>query len=350
MAAINPFLVDAWNAVTGPMQTASTALIGDLQNWTTGWFVKLVPAYLVVLLLIAMWSSQEAVALRFYRHVLLAAIVYMFIATLDTYNYYVTGVVNGTLSGMTAAVTGAFGAAQSPPQAFNDMAVRYAAIGDAVYKAIPDYSLKGVGLTFVVALYDVLVQGAVWLIFVLYLCSYILTNYVVAYGPIFVAMFFFEQTRPFFDGWFRAIIAGMLTQTFLVGDLALMATIMTNLLHAIGGEINPTAAFAADGDIGFLLWDLMGSFGLLVLFVVIALLSVYLAVSISGGAHAQLARVPRMSSGRTPAPSAAAGSSGPAGQPGPSGGGSVQPAGSGGGAAPPRSYAFQNTTPMGPAP
>jgi hypothetical protein len=340
---IEPFVVDAWNAVTVPMDTATAALIGSLETWSSGWFIKVVPAYLVILLFIAMWSQEELAVLRFWKSVMAAVLVYMFISTLSIYNYYVAGIVDGTMASLTNAVIGVFGSTQTAPQAFNSLSVKYSEIGNAVYQAIPDYSFKAVGLTFIVALYDVLVQLVLWLVFVLYLCSYILTKYVVAYGPIFIAMYFFEATYPFFDGWFRAVAAGMLTQAFLVGDLSLMVNVLTGLLHTVGAQINPTAAFAANGDVGFLIWDLMGSLGLLVLFGAIGLLSVRLAMAISGGAHAQLVRLPRPGSGRIPA-SASPPSGGSDG-----GGGSVgsgPSAGPGGSASPPRAHAFETATPM----
>ena len=244
------------------------------------------------------------------------------------------------MNGLTGAVAGAFGGAQqTPPQAFNSMAVKSFNVGNAVYDAIPEASyVKGAGIALAVSLYWTLVQFALWIIFALYTCAAILTDYVITYGPIFVFMFFFEPTRQFFDGWFRAVIAGMLTQIFLVGSLSLMVGVLTGLMHAIGGDVAPTGANAGNGDIGFMLWDMFGALGLICLFVVIAALSVHLAIQISGGAHAQIVRLPR------PGGSGGGGSGplGPSGPSGPSGGGSVTPA--------PRTYAFQNTTPMGPPP
>jgi hypothetical protein len=347
--AIQPILVDAWNAVTVPMQAASTALIGALQGVVSGWFVPLASAYLVIILFIAMWSGEELAVLRFWRHVLLAALVYSLISALGPYNYYVTGVVNGTMTSLAHAIGGG-APGQSPAQTFNSLAVKAFDVGNSVYKAVPDQSyIKGAGLAFAVALYWTLVQLALWVVFVLYLCSYVLTNYIVGYGIIFIAMYFFEPTYMFFDGWFRAVVAGMLTQTFLIGDLSMLSTVLTGLLHTIGAELNPTGADAADGDIGFMVWDMLGVFGLFVLFAAIAFLSVRLAMAISGGAHAQLMRLPRFGGGR------ASSASPPALSSSGSGGGSVQPAGPGGGsgggtASAPRSFAFQTATPMnGPA-
>jgi len=333
--AIQAILVDAWDAVTVPMQAASTALIGSLQGVVSHWFIPLVSAYLVIMLFIAMWSGEELAVLRFWRHVLLAAVVYSLISGLGLYNYYVTGVVNGTMSSLATAIGGG-PAGQSPAHAFNSLAVKAFDVGNAVYKAVPDQSyVKAAGLAFAVALYWTLVQLALWVVFVLYLCSYVLTNYVVGYGVIFIAMYFFEPTYMFFDGWFRAVVAGMLTQTFLIGDLSLMSNVLTGLLHTVGAEINPTGDDAANGDIGFMVWDMLGVFGLFVLFVAIAFLSVRLAMAITGGAHAQLMRLPRSGGGRPPSSSPPSG-----GSSGGAPGGSVS---GGGGSSSPRSYAFQNS-------
>jgi type IV secretory pathway VirB6-like protein len=333
---ITPYFTVIWTSITTQMATANAALIGALQGVMSGWFVKLVPAYLVVQMLIAMWSGEEAAALRFWRSVLWAALIYSFVSSLPYYQEWVSGVVNGTMQSLTNAVLGG-GGGPSVPDSFNHIATKCFSVAAAMIKAIPDAATyaKMIMLAFAVVVYVVLAILIIGVVFSLFVIASVLTNYMLAYGPVFIAMLFFEQTSQFFDGWFRSIVAGMLVQLFLIGDLAMMTTTMNNFMTLISPVMNPSGTAAAGGDVGFMLWDVFGVLVMLSLFALLAGVSIYLAVSISGGAHHQLLRRPRPGSGRTPSPSPASpGGGGP-------GGGSVQPAGS-----PPRSFAFQTATPM----
>jgi hypothetical protein len=325
------------------MATANTALVGALQGVMSGWFVKLVPAYLVIQMFIAMWTAEEAAVLRFWKSVLWAALIYQFVAYLPYYQEWVSGVVNGTMQGLTAAVIGGGAGAPSVPDSFGHIAAKCFSIGMAMAKAVPNADTYGEEALFavVVGIYFTVVIIIIGLAFGLYVIAAVLTNYLLAYGPVFVAMLYFEQTRQFFDGWFRAIVAGMLVQLFLVGDLAMMTVSMNSYMTLISPAMTPNGDLSAKADVGFMLWDTFGVIVILSLFFLLAGVSIYLAVSISGGAHHQLVRLPRPGGNRSPSPSPAPAPSG-----GSDGGGSVQPAGG----SPPRSHAFENTTPMGPPP
>jgi hypothetical protein len=290
-----------------------------------------------------MWSGEEAIELRFYKQVLYAAILYPFITYLPYYQEWVPGLVDGTMAKLTAAVIGGgAGATNSVPDSFGHIATKCFSIGLALAKAVPNADTYGdeVMLGLAVIVYVLLAVLIIAVTFALFLIAFVLTHYLLAYGPVFITMLYFEQTSQFFDGWFRAIVAGMLVQLFLVGDLAMMTVTMNGYMALISPVMNPTGTTAATGEVGFMLWDTFGVLIVLSLFVLLAGISVYLAVQISGGAHHQLVRRPR-GGNRTPTPSQP-----PSGGPSPgSPGGSVQSAGS-----PPRTYDFQSPTPMGPAP
>jgi hypothetical protein len=134
----------------------------------------------------------------------------------------------------------------------------------------------------------------------------------------------------------------MLVQLFLIGDLAMMTVTMNGYMALITPIMTPAGTTAATGDIGFMLWDTFGVLIMLSLFVLLAGVSIYLAVSISGGAHHQLVRMPRSGGNGSPSPS-------PSPAPSGGGGGSVvsgPSAGPGGSGSPPRAHAFETTTPM----
>nr|WP_294516052.1 type IV secretion system protein [uncultured Rhodopila sp.] len=341
---ITPYFTFIWTSITTQEATANAALIGALQGVMSGWFVKLVPTYLVIQMFIAMWSGEEAAELRFWKSVLWAALIYQFVAYLPYYQEWVSGVVNGTMQTLTAAVIGGGGA--SVPDSFSHIATKCFSVAAAMIKAIPDAATyaKMAMLGFAVVIYIAATMIIIGLVFSLYLLAFVVTNYLLGYGPVFIVMLYFEQTSQFFDGWFRSLVAGMLVQLFLIGDLAMMTVTMNGFMALISPVMNPTGTAAATGDIGFMLWDMFGVLIVMSLFVLLAGVSVYLAVTISGGAHHQLVRRTRPGGSRIPSPS-------PSGGSGNRSGGSVQPSGSAGGAAPPPSYAFQRTTPMnGPSP
>jgi hypothetical protein len=340
--AITPVFQNIWDSTQGQMNTLSANLAGSLQVVMQSWFVASVAAYLVIMLFIAMWSAEELAVLRFWRQLMYAALIYTFIYSLPYYNEWVPGLVQGTTAKLTSGVIGTAGAT-SIPDSFNHIAVKSFDVALAVQKALPHVSyMGGFGLEIACGLYMLFVQIFIWAVFGLFLIASLLTTYIVAYGPVFIVMAFFEQTRMFFDGWFRAVVAGMLVQLFLIGDLSLINGAMLGLFALIKGGIDPNGANAATGDIGFMLWNMFGCLGLCFLFVKLALISVFIAVQISGGAHHQLLRYTG-GGGRPSSPSSAPSPSSPS--PG-SSGGSV----SGGGGSPPRSYAFQTSTPMGAPP
>jgi len=344
MEQITPYFNVIWTSITTQMATANAALIGALQGVMSGWFVKLVPAYLVIQMFLAMWSREEAAALRFFRSVQWAAIIYGFVSLAPLYQEWVSGVVNGTMAALTNAVIGGGAGAATVPDSFGHITTKCFSVGVALAKAIPhaasygEEAMLGIAVVIYIAL-AIIIIGAV---FSLFLIASVLTNYMLAYGPLFIAMLFFEQTSQFFDGWFRSIVAGMLVQLFLIGDLAMMTVTMNGYMALITPVMTPAGTTAATGDIGFMLWDTFGVLIMLSLFVLLAGVSIYLAVSISGGAHHQLVRMPRSGGNGSPSPS-------PSPAPSGGGGGSVgsgPSAGPGGSVSPPRAHAFETTTPM----
>jgi type IV secretory pathway VirB6-like protein len=278
-----------WQAVAVRITDATAQLVAALMGWVGRPFQLCVVAYLIIMLLIAAWSSDETAFQRFFRQLWLAVIIYTLATSATAFNYYVTGLVNGLINDITRAIAGIFGGSGAvTANSFDIAASKLFAVGATVFQGLPWYSPKAWILGFSILGYWALSGIALTVIYFVYLVSIVATNFVVAFGPLFIAMYFFPMTRLFFDGWLRCVVAGILMQIFTIGWLALFLTTLTALLATI-----TTAAHGGSGvnDIASQILALILAAALVSIFSTMTAFSALLAIRISSGAHAELAKL-----------------------------------------------------------
>jgi type IV secretory pathway VirB6-like protein len=320
-----------WQMVAVRILDSTGQLTNALQG-AVGWqFKACVGAYLLGMLLIAAWTPEDSSAFtRFFRSLFLAAFLYTVVTNATSFQYWVSGALNGFTDSVTRAIAGIFGGAPTvTADSFDVIIIKAFAVGALVLKDIPWYSPKAWILGIVVALYWLLVAGATVVIFAVYLLSKIGTEFVIAFGPLFVAMYFFPQARKFFDGWLRCCIAGVLTQIFTIAWLALFVATLVAMLTSIAA--NGPSASTTD-NIVMKIMTLVLAAGLVSIFSTMTVFSAYLAIRIAGGAHIALPSFHASHSTHAPThhqsnnlpPSAASGHANDAGKPAPPEGGNRQ--------------------------
>jgi type IV secretion system protein VirB6 len=335
-----------WNAIGLPIQNASQQIVAALMADVGAPFEACVGAYLLITLLIAMWTPGEESIMHFFRQVGIAAIIFTLITTQATFQYYVSGAAIGLTNATMRAIAGVFGQGNPVTAAsFDGIAVNCFALGLKVIKIMPWFSLKTIPLSIVVVLYWFATSAAIALMFAGFLIANISMSFIIAFGPIFIALAFFPYTRRFFDGWVAAVVGAMLTQIFALALLALFTLTMDNLLQPLLAAL--TGAAADDGIIGTAMINLCEGVAIAAIFTLLIGFALWLAVNIAGTVGVQMPRVPISAFSRGGAGGSSAGSAGAAGAPGSAGpGGGSGPAGVGGASPaglPPRQYAFSRT-------
>jgi type IV secretion system protein VirB6 len=347
-AAVNGFL-NLWNAIGQPITNASGQIINAIQAEIGRPFQLCVIAFLLIQLMIAIWSPNEDAIMHFLRQIGLAAVIFTLITTNASFTYYVSGAAQWLTNTTMQAIGGIFGqgAANVTAATFDTISANCFGLGLKVIKVMPWYSLKVIPLSIVVILYWFATSAAILLMFVAFLIASVSMSFVIAFGPIFISMAFFPYTRRFFDGWVSAVVGAMLTQIFVLALLALFTLSMNQLLQPLINGI--TGAAAEEGGIIITaLQNLCLGAGIAAIFAVLIGFALKLAVTIAGTVGVQMPRVPISSFGR--APGALGGSGGGGGYRGPAGpagpGAGAGNAGAGGASAtglPSRQYAFNRT-------
>ena len=332
------FFAGVWNAIAVRIQDSTGQLITALQGYVGTPFKLCVIAYLIVTLMIAAWSSDEAAFQRFFRQLWLAAIIFTVATTADGFNTYISGFANGLSAGITKAIAGIFGQTQNiTANTFDIIAVKMFDRGGTVLNGLSWYSPKAWVLGMSVIGYWGISLGGTIAIFVIYLLSAIETNFVLSFGPLFVCLFFFPMTRRFFDGWISCVVGGLLVQIFTVGWLALFILSLSGMMATIDQAAQGNGGV---NDIASQLMTLILAGSLVAIFSAMTTVSAFVAVRISGGIYTGLAEmVPVRFSGNSPAPRPASPSAGGLGLAGVNAGGSG-PSGPPDGADPNREYAF----------
>jgi type IV secretion system protein VirB6 len=290
------FFVTVWGAIAVPMDDGVAAVSQALTGWVDGRFQACVVAYLVITMLIASWAADEDAMLRFFRQIFLASVIFTMATNAATYNHYVTGISHGLVTSISQAVS-TFLQNGQPVNAdgFDALASQAFALGLAVYKTLPDYSLKAIGLTIMIAIYWLFALLAIGIMFAVYLCAYIVTDVLLAMGPLFVALYFFPFTRGWFHGWLRNLMTGILAQVFSVIVAAFFIAVMTAILRSAGRSVKAAGNVSSEVAVGILLM-LIATAAICMLFNFIALYTVYMAASIAGGLappQPRLTRLPR---------------------------------------------------------
>lgn len=276
-----------WAAVAEPLQATSQQLMNGLMAYAGTTFKLGFVAYLLIVLVIAVWSSDDSAFQRLFKNLWLGTIIFTLISNADAFQYYVSGGFHGLTTGVTRAMAGVFGGNGTPTTAdsFDVIASRGFAAGIIVIKNLPWYSFKSIVLAFTVLLYWFFLFGAVGIMFLFFLVSFVVTELVINFGPLFIAMYAFPASRFLFDGWLRATMAGVLTQIFIVGLLSLFANTLNTIFGGVGRLLTTGQGQADAGNIA-------GQVGVLICACIIALIFgcmtffIYrLAQSIAGGVH-----------------------------------------------------------------
>lgn len=338
-----------WTNIAVPIDAAGAQLVAALMARIGPWFKVCVGAYLVIMMLIASWSDDTDATQRLYRSAFLAAIVYAIAFNAPTFDYYVTRLVHGTTAAISTATANIFAAgAPVDANAFDIIGTRCFAIGLAVFKNLPINPLKSVPLGFCVVVYWFVSYWAVVIMYSVYLVSYVLGTFVMAFGPLFIPLYFFPFTRRFFDGWLSCVLATLLVQVFTAALAAMFVFVIGMILTLASTGLGDGALAAANG--GVVIGELMMLVATALFCCIFSILSgvlVYVAVRITGGAHAELGKLgapswmPSFGGGgnNPPPPGGQQQIAGPAGSGHGGAGGSI-PHGPGTAGLPPRDYAF----------
>jgi len=332
------FFTFIWDNVAQRIQQATAGLINALLGYVGPQFQACVLAYLIITLLIATWSADETAMLRFFRQLFLAVVIYGLATNAGTFNTYVQSAVNGIVTGVTNAIAGVFGGnGNVTANSFDDVAVKMFAAGLKVIKNLSWTAPVQSGLLgLTVIAYWLISLAAIVIIFLAYISSAVVTGFLVAFGPLFIACYFFPFARKFFEGWLSCVVAGMLTQIFTVGWLVIFINSLQGMMQTMQNGITAAAGDSVD-DVATQIFTLILAGFLVSIFSTMTGISALMAIRISGGFHAQLRSGFGFSRGEqaqnsTPAPLTA------------SGGGSIASGGSPGPTGTPsRQHAFQRT-------
>ena len=333
-----------WQNIAIPVDAATAGMVNALASWVGRPFRLAVVAYLIIILLIAAWSSDEAAFQKFFRQLWLAAVIYTLASNADSFNYYVTGVVHWTVDSIAVAIGNVFNhAAPVSADGFDAIGSRAFSVGLAVFKNLPWYSWKTVPLGLLVVAYWFLSFTAIVIMFSAYLVSYVATDFLIGIGPVFIALFFFPFTRRWFDGWLRNLMAGLLVQTFTVSLGAMFVAVIGVVLRQAATGLVGTKLGELDGGvvIGEMMMLVVTALACLI-FAILSGVLVVVAANIAGGIHAELGIIQSPSWGRSGDSEGLAAA--PAANQNPGGSsGSGYPAGPVGTGAPLREYAFNRT-------
>lgn len=306
-----------WTNIAVPIDAASASMVAALMAKIGPWFKLCVGAYLMITMIIASMSNDSDAMQRLFRSTYLAAVVYAIAFNAPTFDYYVTQLVHGTTNALSTATANIFNqGAAIDANAFDIVGTRSFAIGLAVFKNLPMNPVKSVPLGLCIVVYWWISYWAIVVMFSVYLVSYVLGAFIMAFGPLFIPLYFFSFTRKYFDGWLSTVLCTLLVQVFTAALAAMFVFVLGLILNLAATGLAGNQLATVDG--GVIIGELMMLIGAALVCCIFSLLAgvlVYVAVRITGGAHAELGKM------QAPAwmPSFGGGGNNP---PSPSGGGS----------------------------
>jgi type IV secretory pathway VirB6-like protein len=282
-----------WNGIVVPIENGTNALSGALEGWMHTQYPLWIAAYLLTIMLMSAWRGDQAGLMQAIRIAFLASILYALCSNAETFNHYITGLAHGTVGAISTAIGNVFGAGGERVTAgtFDLLATKAFAVGAKVFSVIPWYSPKGLVLCIPVVGYWMVSEGVIAAMFGVWLVSYVVTEVVLAFGPLMVGIYAFPFLRPTAHGWFRVVLSGLLTQIMLVGTLAIFLKVLTTTLGSVVGLTNDLGAAAAntantpvagEGDIAGSVFVLIFSAAACALFFYVILEIVKLARAIAG--------------------------------------------------------------------
>ena len=237
-----------WNGLVVPIEGGTHALSGSLEAWMGSQYPKWIAAYILVMMLISAWNKDQDAIMRMMRLGFLASIIYAICSRATVFDYYITGLAHGTVASIASAMANAFGGGGQAVTAgtFDTIGTRAFAVGSKVFAVIPWYSFKGLALAIPVCIYWLASLIAVATMFTLWMVSYVSTDIILSFCPIFVGLYSIPFMRPTALGAFRVVLAGMLTQIMLVGALVLFLKVLQVLLGSVVGMTGDLGGAAAN--------------------------------------------------------------------------------------------------------
>lgn len=302
-----------WQTLTVPLDGAVQGLIASLMAWIGPVLQVGVPAYLIIMLMIAAWGTDETAFIRFFGSLWRAVVIYALATVADSFNYYVSGLIHGLEDEIMNAIAGSLThGATVGADSFDKLQTQLFALGGPILKNISFYAPKTWINLLILAGYFFVSSLAVVVMFVEYLATYCIQQVLIAFGPLFIACLCFPFTRRYFDGWLSVVVTTLLTQIFVVGLLAMFIDVMTAVVSGVAVATGAAAAgtlgsgnMAVQAMILLVAGATSTSFGCLTVFLT------YTAAKIGGsGFHTEFRKpaiMPSPAPPSPPAPIAAAG-------------------------------------------
>ena len=248
-AAMNGWTFFSWifQQVIPPVISSVQAIISALSAYCAPVLLAAIGAYLAGrLIMLAYAPTQEPIGV-FMKTLTKCAIAYWIVASAATYNQYLGTLLLTTLpTEITRVVSGASGGklASLQGQVFDDIWGKAWSAGLAVYRNIPSYSFKGLGLELVVVLFWFVGLICIAIGFMVFLVAQFALALLVAVGILFAALFPFTASRAYFDRWLSACLSMILLQVFIVAIL----TILTSAESAVIAQLATHNGTFTSGD------------------------------------------------------------------------------------------------------
>lgn len=279
------FFASLFNKIQPPVVAAVQAMISALSGYVAPILLAAIGAYIAGRLIMLAYSpSQEPIGV-FLRTLIKCAIAYWIVASAATYNQYLGTLLLTTIpTEISRVVSGASGGQALSGQIFDDIWAKAWSAGLAVYRNIP-WSIKGIGLQFVIVLYWFVALISVAIGFLTFLGAQVILALLVGLGILFAALFPFSATRGYFDRWLAACLSMVLLEIAVAALLTLLTSAEDSMISQIAG-LNGGGFNAADEVAQLQL--LLG--GVLLFFVaaVIAKQLPAVAVAVAGGVCADV--------------------------------------------------------------
>jgi type IV secretory pathway VirB6-like protein len=273
--------------IQGPLDAAvvgiSDALLAHLS--------VLLPAGMVVTIgfqcLLSAWAPEGSPFSGIGRQVITAGLLWAFFMTAASYSDIVRGFLqHGLPDELSAAITGASGAAAVGAGVFDVLWGNAWALGMKVYADIPFWSPSGLGLSIAVMAYLLISILAIGVGFLIWLIALVMLDLLIAAGPVFVFVVIFPFFASIFHRWISALLSMVVLKVLVVtllaititGENQIMDTLKTSQAAAVGIAVNGSHEMQ---ELGML-------FGSMMIFVIVAALASqlpHMSQALVGGVH-----------------------------------------------------------------
>ena len=197
------------------------------------------------------------------------------------------------VDGVSAAVARGFGQGTGPLEAdgFDIIGTGHSLLAWRFLKS-PTFSLKAIPLALIVVVYWFLAFAAITVMFSVYLVSYITTSFLIGFGPVFIALYFFPYTRRLFDGWASVVMTGVLVQIFTVGLGAMFIFVLGNIITLQATGLKGSQIAQVDG--GIVIGQMMMLVATALVCQIFGIVSVaigFIGARIAGGVYSEITRL-----------------------------------------------------------